>query len=327
MAHPPVSGSAPRILLVKTSSMGDVLHNLPVVTDIRRHFPDAQMDWVVEESFAALPALHPAIRRTYTVALRRWRKGWWRSRHEIREACRQLGAGEYDLVLDTQGLLKSALVTRCARGPRYGFDRDSAREPLAALFYQHSFRVPRDLHAVERNRQLAAQALGYALDGPADYGIHPPHMALPWLPEEPFAALLHATSRDDKLWAEERWIILGRRLQQAGLRAMLPWGSAAEQARAQRLADAIPGAICAPRLNLSEAAALLGRARAAIGVDTGLSHLAAALGIVTIGLYTATEPGLTGLHAGTRAVNLGGKGASPAPEAVIAALQQAGVHV
>lgn len=327
MAHSFADPGAPRILLVKTSSLGDVLHNFPVVTDICIHFGGAQVDWVVEESFAALPALHSGVKQVHTVALRRWRKGWWRSRAEIRAACARLASRPYDLVLDTQGLLKSALIARCARAPKSGYDRGSAREPLATLFYDHTYAVPKNLHAVERNRRLAAQALGYTLDTPADYGVRAPAVELPWLPGRPFVALLHATSRADKLWQEANWVELGRRLSQAGMATVLPWGNEAEQARAARLSAAIPGAVCAPRLDLNEAAAMLGRAHAAVGVDTGLSHLAAALGIPTVGLYTATDPGLTGLYGGAGAVNLGGMGAPPAVTEVIAALNRAGLNV
>ncbi|HEY5993188.1 MAG TPA: lipopolysaccharide heptosyltransferase I [Gallionellaceae bacterium] len=327
MAPPFADPRAPRILLVKTSSMGDVIHNFPVVTDICLNFPGAQIDWLVEESFAPLPPMHPGVKQTLTVAVRRWRKSWWRSRHEISAACSHLSARHYDLVLDTQGLLKSALIARCAHAPKYGFDRKSVREPLATLFYDGSFPVARNLHAVERNRQLAAQALGYQLTSPANYGIKPPALTLPWLPPAPYAVLLHATSRDDKLWSEPNWIALGKHLHQCGIGAVLPWGSDLEKLRAERLASAIPGAVCAPRLNLSEGAAMLGGARAAIGVDTGLSHLAAALGIPTIGIYTSTDPGLTGLYAGDCAINLGGIGKSPAVGEVLAALNEAGINV
>lgn len=315
------------ILLVKTSSLGDVLHNLPVVTDICQHLPGTHIDWVVEEGFAALPALHPGVSRIIPVALRRWRKAWWSSRHEIRAACGAIRAGRYDLALDTQGLLKSALIARCAQTLRCGFARDSAREPLASLFYDRTFSVPNTLHAVERNRQLAGMALGYTPQGLPDYGIHAPDVSLPWLPQTPYAVLLHATSRDDKLWAEENWIALGNRLHRAGLSLILPWGNESERSRSERLAQAIPGAICAPRLDLPEAAALLGHAQAVVGVDTGLSHLAAALDVPTIGIYTATDPGLTGLHAGPRAVNLGGKGQPPSVDEVAARLAALGMHV
>lgn len=312
------------ILLIKTSSLGDVLHNLPVVTDIRSHFPEARIDWVVEESFAALPALHHGVREVIPVALRRWRESWWASRGEIRAACRNLHARHYDIALDTQGLLKSALIARCAQTTRCGLARDSAREPLASLFYDRRFSVAMDLHAVERNRLLAAQALGYALEGPADYGIRPPTIARPvWLMEGAYAVLLHATSRADKLWDEANWIALGHSLREKNIRCVLPWGSEAEQARSLRLAAAIADAVVPPRLSLNEAAALLGGAQAVIGVDTGLAHLAAALGVPTVGIYTATDPALTGLHAGRRAVNLGGINRAPDVAAVIAALHEA----
>lgn len=324
MAHPFADPASPRILLVKTSSLGDVLHNLPVVTDICRRFPGARVDWVVEESFAPLPALHPNVEQVITVAVRRWRKSWWKSRGEMRAICSNLASSRYDLALDTQGLLKSALITRCVAAPKCGFDRKSAREPFSCLFYDRTFYVEKNLHAVERNRLLAAQALGYALDSTADYGISTPNLTLSWLPTEPYVVLLHATSRDDKLWAETNWVVLGQQLHQAGLRAVLPWGNEQEKARGDRLCTAIPGAVCAPRLNLQEAAAMIGNAHAAIGVDTGLSHLAAALGIPTVGLYTATDPGLTGLYAGQSAINLGGVGTPPAVSEVTAALKQVG---
>lgn len=310
------------ILLIKTSSLGDVLHNLPVVTDIRSRFPEVSIDWIVEESFAALPALHHGVREVIPVAMRRWRKSWWASRGEIRAACRNLQARHYDIALDTQGLLKSALISRCAQTTRCGLAWDSAREPFASLLYHRRFAVARDQHAVERNRQLAAQALGYVLEGQADYGIQPPPFSRPaWLMEGAYAVLLHATSRADKLWDEANWIALGHYLHEKNIRCVLPWGSEAEQARSLRLAAAIADAVVPPRLNLNEAAALLGGAQAVIGVDTGLAHLAAALGVPTVGIYTATDPALTGLYAGRRAVNLGNINRAPDTAAVIAALR------
>lgn len=317
----------PSFLLVKTSSLGDVLHNLPVVSDLLTHFPNAQIDWVVEENFAALPALHPGVRQVFTVAIRRWRKNWWTSRAEMDAAFRQFQRQRYDVVLDTQGLIKSAWLTRKAQGVRCGFAWDSAREPLAGLCYDKTFHVVKQLHAVERNRRLAAAACDYALTGAADYGIRSPDSPLPWLMMRPFVVFLHATSRDDKLWDESSWIELGRQLNQTGLSAVLPWGNPTEKQRADRLCAAIPGSIPAPRLDLNEAASLLAQARAVVGVDTGLSHLAAALGVPTVGLYVATDPGLTGLYAGNRALNLGGKNAPPPLDKVIEALTGLAVHV
>ncbi len=329
MAHSLNSSPISRILLVKTSSLGDVLHNLPAVSDIALHHPHATIDWVVEEGFAELPGLHPRVRDIIPVAMRRWRKhlfdgSTWR---EIHGFYRKLAQRDYDLVIDTQGLIKSSLMTCGTNGTRYGFDRASAREPLASLFYDRRFAVARNLHAVERNRRLAGLALGYEPQGAPDYGIHAPQLNLPWLPDAQYAVLLHATSRDDKLWDERNWIALGERLRDAGLRAVLPWGSEKEKARSERLVAAIPDAICPPRLDLNQAAALLGHARAVAGVDTGLSHLAAALDTPTVGIYTATDPGLTGLYAGNRAINLGGKNQSPSVDAVLTALGQAGANV
>lgn len=311
--------NAPRILLVKTSSLGDVLHNLPVVTDILRHYPNAQIDWLVEEGFSALPKLHPAVQRVIPVAVRRWRKkllqaATWREIIGLGQTLRQQ---QYDFVIDTQGLIKSAWLARQAHGVRCGFDQHSAREALAAHSYQRTFAVAKGQHAVERNRQLVAQALDYSLDTPADYGIHPPVLPVPaWMPAGNYVVLLHATSRDDKLWQEACWVELGTRLQQQGYASILPWGSATEQARSQRLAAQIPHAVCPPKLDLPTLAALLGGAHAVVGVDTGLAHLAAALDRPTVGIYTNTDPVLTGLHGGARICNLGGIAQSPTVEAV-----------
>ena len=315
------------ILLIKTSSMGDVLHNLPVVSDLCKHFPNVNIDWVAEESFAALPTLHPKIRNVIPVAIRRWRKSWWSSRNEIRATCDHLRDSHYDFALDTQGLFKSALISRCANSPRCGYDWSSAREPIASLFYDRTFSVVKDIHAVERNRRLAGLALGYTPTDIPDYGIQAPPLNLSWLsPASPYIVLLHATSRDDKLWNEANWIALGVQLAKDGFQLVLPWGSAKERARSERLTTVIPKAICPPRHNLSEAAALLANAHAVIGVDTGLSHLAAALNVSTIGIYTATDPGLTGLYAGGRAINLGGKLLSPPVDKVLQTLAQLHKH-
>lgn len=319
------SRGALKILLVKTSSLGDVVHNLPVVSDIALHYPDAQIDWLVEESFSVLPKLHPSVDNVITVAVRRWRKNPLssESRNEISMFRARLRQQSYDFIIDTQGLIKSAILTRLARGVTCGFDSQSAREALAAVCYQRTFFVPRGQHAVERNRQLVGQALGYRTDSPAHYGMTAPDGAHPhWLPDGDYAVLLHATSRDDKLWSEACWVELGRDFQQSGVRCVLPWGSAEEQARSNRLCLQIPGSICPPKMSLADISILLSAAQVVIGVDTGLAHLAAALDKPTIGIYTATNPELTGLYAGKLSVNLGGIQRAPTVDEVVSTLKK-----
>jgi heptosyltransferase I len=313
-----------RILLVKTSSLGDVVHNLPVATDLARHFPDATIDWVVEESFAELPRLHPAVHKVIPVAIRRWRKSLhsaatWAEMRAFREVLR---AEPYDAVIDSQGLLKSALIAALARGQHIGQDCHSAREPIACRFYDRRVFVSRTHHAVERNRQLAATAFGYKVDESIDYGISAPPLTAPWLPGGGYAVLLTATSRADKEWPEEDWQALGMAMIATGLRCILPGGNPKERERAARLATSLGRAVAAPPMNLTELAGLLAGAQLVVGVDTGLVHLAAALGRPTLALYCGSDPTLTGVLAGAQAVNLGSSGAPPtAGEVVRRALQ------
>ena len=302
-----------RVLLVKTSSLGDVVHNLPVVGDICRHAPDAEIDWVVEESFAAIPRMHPAVRGVIPVALRRWR-------HDLSSAktraaiCASLGTlreREYDAILDTQGLLKSALVARAARGTCYGLDWRSSREPLRFL-YDRTFSVPWGQHAVTRNRSLAAQALGYGTSPEPGYGIAAQPRDFSWLPGKRYAVLLHATSAARKLWPESHWIELCNYLFLNNIFCILPWGSAAERERSERLAAGAKGVVVVPpALTLEDLAALLAGAQGVVGVDTGLTHLAAALDVPALGVYGATDPAATGIYGAPRAMNLGGIGAPP----------------
>lgn len=239
-----------RVLIVKTSSMGDVVHALPVVHDILTAHPGAQIDWLVEQAYADIVRAHPGVRRVIPVALRRWRKVFWRSdtRREWCEWKAQLRAQPYDAVIDLQGLVKSALIARLARGPLYGLSWASAREALAPLFYTHRQKTPlrRTEAAVPRYRALVAWALGYTVQGKPQYGLQL-HAARPdWLPgDAPFVMLLSATAKDRKLWDEARWIALGRALAAQGRVCVLAWGNAAERERAQRLADAVDAAVAA----------------------------------------------------------------------------------
>lgn len=310
-----------RILIVKTTSMGDVIHALPVVEDVLQHFPDAHIDWLVEESFADIPRLHPRVQQVFTVAVRRWRKQWWRCQtwRDIAAVKRAVAAQPYDVVLDLQGLVKSAVMATWAHGPRHGYDKHSIREPLASRFYQHQYAISYRQHAVIRMRTLAALALGYAMpqDKPA-YGLSTQSLQT----QAPAFLALHATSRDSKLWPEQHWVALGQHYAAQGLQMWLPWASDSERARAERIAAQVPQALVLPKLSLQQLASQMPQTHFAVGVDTGLSHLAAALDLPVVALYTDTEPAFTGVAGGRKApaVNVGGKGQVPAVTEVIAQL-------
>lgn len=311
------------ILLVKTSSLGDVIHALPAVTDVRAVGAAAGIDWVVEEPLAAIARLHPGVDGVIPVAIRRWRRTLWRGavRREIGECWRRLRARTYDAVIDAQGLFKSALIAVAARGTRHGLDFRSSREPLA-LFYHHTYRVSWDLHAVERNRLLLARALGYAVPQRCDYGIRAAPRRHDWLEAGRYAVLLHASSGDYKLWDEARWVAVGDALNASGACCVLPWGNERERERSARIAQRLRAAVVPPALGFDDLAGLFAGATAVVGVDTGLTHLAAALGVPTVGIYTATDPAATGLYGCTRAANLGGIGRVPGARDVTAAIEK-----
>ena len=313
---------APRVLFVKLSSLGDVIHHFPAVSDLSRHRPDVAIEWAVEEAYAELVGLHPAVKRAIPVNLRQLRKSLlspsaWSG---FRSSRRALRAQPYDYIVDTQGLVKSGLVCRMARGATFGMDRRSAREKGAARFYDVTFAVPWTLHAVDRNRKLVAEVFGYAIDPVVDYGLRIPSPPPEWAPATPYVVGLHASSRDDKHWPGERWIALAAALAARDVTIVYPGGNEKERAMARRLADASTNALAAPAMSLTQAAALIGGADAVVGVDTGLTHLAVALARPTIGLYVATEPGRTGLAGSDLAVNLGGPGKAPSVDAVLEAL-------
>jgi heptosyltransferase-1 len=299
------------------------VHHCPAVSDAARKLPEASIDWVVEEAFAGLPAMHRAVRRVLPVALRRWRRAPWNPAvwAEIAKFRKALSGERYDAVIDSQGLLKSALISSLASGPKHGMDRASVREPLAARFYDVTHPVPRGLHAVERNRRLTAAALGYTLDSPIDYGLGTENSSLKDSSLEddraPYAVFLTMTSRDDKLWPNPRWIELGRSL---GMRIVLPWGSETEKARAEMIGAEIGNATVPARMSFPEIANLFRQANFTVGLDTGLTHLAAALGTRTLGIYCGSDPALTGLYGLSKTVNVGDAGRAPAVSEVLKAL-------
>ena len=309
------------VLVIRPSSLGDIVYAIAIVADIRRHRPELAIDWVAERGFAPLLALCPDIRRIVPFALRRWReapfaRATWREigafRHELRTY-------RYTAILDLQEQVKGAVIARTARGRRHGFDRASGREPLATLAHDVHHRVPRTLHFVDRCRTLAGASLGYAIDTPPRWHILPPPCA-PGVPEQPYAALLHGTSRPEKLWPEGHWRALAAHFARSGFAPLFPWGGPTEEARSRRLAEGIDGAIVPPWLSLPEAATLLAHAEIVVGVDTGFTHLAGALGTPTVGLFFATDPLLHGVTCtGAHARDLGGAHETPSVEDVTAA--------
>ena len=288
-----------RVLVIKTSSLGDVIHTLPALSDAVNQHTDIQFDWVVEEAFTDLTLLHNAVRQSIPVALRRWRHQplqAWRS-GEWQRFKTQLQACHYSAVIDAQGLLKSALLTRLSRGHRYGLDRTSAREALASYAYHTGIQVAKNLHAITRLRLLFAAALNYPLpNSEPDFGID--HQRLPrselTLPK-PYLVFLHATTWSSKHWPESYWqqllqIALGK-----GYHPVLPWGNEQERQQALRIAQThSPDSVLATKLTLRQLTPLLADAAGMVGVDTGLAHLGAALGTPNITLYGSTTPALTG---------------------------------
>lgn len=311
-----------RLLIVKTSSMGDLVHATSVVNDILAAHPDTQIDWLAETAFAAIPQLHPGVRRVLPVAWRRWRgqlfsATTWAEMRALRD---ELRGARYDLVLDLQGLLKSAVWARQAGAPVAGYDSASIREPLAAWLYARKAAVPRDLQAVDRCRRLAAAHLDYALpSGPADFGLRPPEAG--WLPRRDYAVLIPNASRREKLWPERHWVAVGRRLLDLGWMPLVLWGRESEQSLAESIAAGCEGDV-PPFLRVGEMAAVLAGAKQVVGLDTGFTHLAAALGRPTLGIYCDHDPGLAGITGPGRVASIGGKGIVPGRAEVLALLEQ-----
>ena len=327
-----------RVLIVKTSSMGDVVHALPVVHDILTAHPGAQIDWLVEEAYADIVRAHPGVSRVIPLALRRWRKNLFdaRTRQEWRAFRQALQRERYDAVIDLQGLVKSALIARLARGPLYGLSWGSAREALAPLFYAHRQKTPlrRTEAAVPRYRALVGWALHHEAQDRPHYGLSLQAARPAWLHgSAPFAVLLSATAKDRKLWDEARWIALGQALASQGLHSVFAWGNAAEQARAERLASAVnahsasvggdtAAALVAPSaFGLAEWMRVLRAARVVVGVDTGLLYLAAAVGTPSVAIYTGSSPHSVEFESAGPWRSLGESGQQPSVADVLQATQ------
>ncbi len=291
-----------------------MIHTLPALTDAKKSLGDIQFDWVVEESFAEIPHWHPDVRTVIPVAIRRWRKQLFKALFtgEWKQFKQQLQQQEYDYVIDAQGLFKSAMLTRMARGPSYGLDKKSAREPVASYFYQYPQAVQKKQHAVERVRKLFAKVLGYKLPPVIDYGIKEnidslDTSAFPFLRSgvegkalhTPQILFLHGTTWTTKHWPENYWLELADIMTEQAYTVLLPWGNETEHQRALKIkqhnkqSDQV---LVLDKMNLNELLKQLRKVDAVVAVDTGLAHLSAALGKPTVALYGPTSPGLTGTY-------------------------------
>ncbi len=292
-------GAFVKVLIVKTSSLGDVIHTLPAVTDAAASMPGIQFDWVVEEGFAEISDCHPAVNRVIPIALRCWRKGWKAafSSGEIQAFLQALRLECYDLIIDAQGLMfKSALVAMLAKGSRAGYDRRSARDPWVASTYKYRYSISREQHAIARVRQLFAQALNYTLPETApEYGLSGIQIGGGQVANRPYSVFLHGTTWPSKHWPECYWAELITLATQQGLNVHLPWGGSEERARAERLAADNPAVQILPQMNLTTLMQELRGAVGVIGLDSGLSHLAAALAVPGVTIYGATRTDLTGV--------------------------------
>lgn len=329
-----------RILIVKLSSLGDVIHALPVVHDIRAAHPGALIDWVVEPAFAPLVKRVDGIGEVIDCALRRWREHWWaaKTRTEWRAFKQRLQRERYDAVIDLQGLTKSALVARLARGRRYGIankTEGSSYEAPARWLVDLAITLPPHIHVLDRSRHLVARALGLKEQGAPVFGLRARAQQLDRLT----IVLVHGSSREDKLWPDARWVALGRRLVEAGWQIILPHGNELEQTRAEQLAAAIDSQLLAfhdtglgagasvqvwPRMRLDTLLDRMAAVHGVIGIDSGLSHLAVALGLPHVQLYlypTAWRTGPLPAHGAKHQRAIGGD-TTPTVDEVWAAWQR-----
>lgn len=312
-----------KILIIKSSSMGDIVHALPVAYDIKKHFPDCELSWVVEESFTDIPKLSPYVDKLVVTAFRRWRKHIFSAsvRGEILAVRRALAEAKYDIVIDLQGLIRTAVVARWAGVESVGYSKENIKEPLAARFYSRTLPVSNKLVPVVRYRTMAAQALGYPLqDEDLHYGLDVKPMT-PTGVRTPYAALTVNTSRAEKLWPKSRWTEVARELAEDGVMSVLFWGNDKERAYCEEIASSVPGQVVVlPRLSLRAIAEVIAGARCLLGVDTGLTHLGAALGIPSVGIIVGTSAELFSLVSESACATVGDKGVIPQPEEVLAAM-------
>ena len=278
-----------RILIVRLSSMGDMVHSLPAITDACRALPKLRIDWVVDRAFSEVPAWHSGVTEVIASPPRRLSNLHTR---EFREFVRNLRSRKYDLIIDLQGHWKSAFAARLAKGITSGYDGKSVNEWGAQLFYSNHYSVSKNQHSIQRMKALLAQSLNYAFDANLiDYGIDRKRLpANPFDGKDPYLVFIHSTSWESKCWPENYWKELVGQSIRSGFSVALPWGKDAERVKAERIADKQGKAIVLPELSISEKASVIAGASATVGLDTGLSHIAAALDVPSVTLYGATDP-------------------------------------
>jgi heptosyltransferase-1 len=287
-----------RILIVRLSAMGDLVQTLPALTDAAKAIPQIKFDWVVDEAFEQVPTWHSHVERVFATGLRRWGKNWGETLNsgELQSFVKQLRSSHYDMIVDVQGGVKSAFLARLAKGPRAGHDHRGVHDWGAQFFYQKRFTVPKGMHSILRMRHLLAGALGYSFqETDLDYGIVRTRLTRPVLDlPKPYLVFIHSTSWASKVWPEPYWKELMEQAVKKGFQVLLPWGDEAERQRSLRIAGANQRAIVLPQLSISEKAGIISESKGTIGLDTGLSHIAAALGIPSVTIYGATDPRLVG---------------------------------
>jgi heptosyltransferase-1 len=295
----------PKILVVKTSSMGDVIHTFPAITDLKTHLPNALIHWVVEQGFSELASLHPAINRVIPVRIRRWLRERTLGALQELVAWRQvLTAESYDIVIDAQGLLKSSWICKLPKSNEiHGYDFKSCREPLATWAYTRTHRISNNLHATRRTQLLFASAAGYKAPEKTNFGLRdssPP-------PTTRMVALVIGASWENKLWPDSHWAELANLARDTGFEVEVIWGAPSEYASALKIQSLVPDVRISPsRLSIVEVGTILARASVTVGLDTGFSHLSSALNTPTVAVYGPTAPlrcGLTGPSDGTLTAN------------------------
>jgi heptosyltransferase I len=313
-----------RILIVKVTSLGDIVQALPVVADIKRAFPGVQVDWAADEAFAELLRWSKGVDRVLCAPLRRFKKARrWSDLKAIWASISELRAYRYDTIVDIHGVYKSAIIAFLARSPRrIGYQSQDLGERGAAFAYTGRFGPRPQGNAWHGMRISAGEALGYEVDGPPIYNLQLPEpVAHPFGTQgAPVAAFFHATSKDEKKWPLTHWVAVGRELSKRGFRVVLPWGSAGERATAEQIAAQVPGATVLPPMSVTEVAQMIDTCALVVGTDTGFVHLAHALQKRTVMIFVATSPSHCGVEAPYRSTSIGDGRSVPPVSAALEAI-------